>query len=180
MLCSGVSRDVKVRSTTFLFTLPSTGGSFLGGGGSGIACPGFSVLRFRREFLSRMWTTKGNRAWMHDLARFGMDADRGRPQPMITYAILLRNSQPGKVHGKPGQAIPLPPPPKKLPPVRPPINITFQAELLLRKPIFAFPIFFYFPPYLSPAPCRYILQRWGYFPQMQPKQTVYIFYSKEG
>ena len=49
---------------------------------------------------------------MHGLARFGMDADRGRPQPVITYAILLRNSQPEKVHGKPGQAIPLPPPPK--------------------------------------------------------------------
>ncbi len=31
------------------------------GGGSGIACPGFSVLRFRREFLSRMRISKGNR-----------------------------------------------------------------------------------------------------------------------
>ena len=100
------------------------------GGGSGIACPGFSVLRFRREFLSRMRIPKGNWTRMSSLARFGMDADRGRPQPMITCAILLRNSQPKKVHGKPGQAIPLPPPPKKLPPVRPPLNTTFQAELL--------------------------------------------------
>ena len=99
------------------------------GGGSGNACPGFSVLRFRREFLSRMRIPKGNRTRRSGLARFGMDADRGRPQPMITCAILLRNPQLEKVHGKPGQAIPLPPPSKKLPPVRPPINITFQAEL---------------------------------------------------
>ena len=106
----------------------------MGGGGRGIACPGFSVLRFRREFLSRMRIPKGNRTRMSGLARFGMDADRGRPQPMVTCTILLRNSQPEKVHGKPGQAIPLPPPPKKLPPVRPPINITFQAELLRQKP----------------------------------------------
>ena len=99
----------------------------MGGGGSGIACPGFSVLRFRREFLSRMRTPKGNRTRRSGLARFGMDADRGRPQPVITYAILLRNSQPEKVHGKPGQAIPLPPPRKKILPVRPPppTNITF-------------------------------------------------------
>ena len=102
----------------------------MGGGSSGIACPGFSVLRFRREFLSRMRIPKGNRTRMSGLARFGMDADRGRPQLMITFLILLRNSQPKKVHGKPGQAIPLLPPPKKLPPVRPPTNITFQAELL--------------------------------------------------
>ena len=34
----------------------------------------FSVLRFRREFLSRMRTLKGNRARMHGLARCGMDA----------------------------------------------------------------------------------------------------------
>ena len=51
----------------------------MGGGGSGIACPGFSVLRFRREFLSRMRIPKGNRTRMSGLARFGMDADRGRP-----------------------------------------------------------------------------------------------------
>ena len=78
---------------------------------------------------------KGNRARMHGLARFGMDADRGRPQPVITYAILLRNSQPEKAHGKPGQAIPLPPPRKKIPPVRPPppTNITFQAEILYQR-----------------------------------------------
>ena len=66
----------------------------MGGGGSGIACPGFSVLRFRREFLSRMRIPKGNRTRRSGLARFGMDADRGRPQPMITCAILLRNPQP--------------------------------------------------------------------------------------
>ncbi len=58
----------------FPFTLPSTGGIFLRGGGSGIACPGFSVLRFRREFLSRMRILKGNRAGMHGLARCGKDA----------------------------------------------------------------------------------------------------------
>ncbi len=101
----------------------------MGDCGSGIACPGFSVLRFRREFLSRMRKPKGNRARMHGLARFGMDADRGRPQPVITFPILLRNPQPEKAHEKPEQAIPLPQSPKKLPPVRPPINITFQAEL---------------------------------------------------
>ena len=33
----------------------------MGDCGSGIACPGFSVLRFRREFLSRMRKPKGNR-----------------------------------------------------------------------------------------------------------------------
>ena len=64
------------------------------GDGSGIACPVFSVLRFWREFLSRMRKPKGNRTRRSGLARFGMDADRGRPQPVITYAILLRNSQP--------------------------------------------------------------------------------------
>ena len=74
-----VERLMQCHIIAFLFPLPSTGGSFLGGSGSGIACPGFSVLRFRREFLSRMWTLEGNRAWMHGLARFGMDADRGRP-----------------------------------------------------------------------------------------------------
>ena len=41
----------------------------------------------------------------------------GVPQPVKTYAILLRNSQPEKVHGKPGQALPLPPSRKKIPPV---------------------------------------------------------------
>jgi len=49
----------------------------------------------------------------------------GVPQPVKTYAILLRNSQPEKVHGKPGQAIPLPPTRKIIPSVRP---------HLLRKP----------------------------------------------
>ena len=44
----------------------------------------------------------------------------GVPQLVEACAILLRNSQPEKVHGKPGQAIPLPPPRKKIPPVRPP------------------------------------------------------------
>ncbi len=76
------------------------------GGGSGIACPGFSVLRFRREFLSRMRIPKGNRTRRSGLARFGMDADRGRPQPMITCAILLRNPQLEKVHGKSGTGNP--------------------------------------------------------------------------
>ena len=39
---SGFCRLSKnVMPITFLFTLPSTGGSFLRGGGSGIACPGF-------------------------------------------------------------------------------------------------------------------------------------------
>ena len=47
--------------------------------GSGIARPGFSVLRFRREFLSRIRIPKGNRAWMHGLVRLGTDADGGRP-----------------------------------------------------------------------------------------------------
>ena len=62
------------RIITFLSTLPSMGGIFLRDGGSRSACPGFSVLRFRREFLSRMRTLKGNRARMHGLARCGMDA----------------------------------------------------------------------------------------------------------
>ncbi len=44
----------------------------------------------------------------------------GVPQPVKTYAILLRNSQPEKAHGKPGQALPLPPSRKKIPPGRPP------------------------------------------------------------
>ena len=56
-----------------------TGGSFLEGGGSGIACPGFPCFVSGGVFLNRMRTHKGNRAWMPDLARFGMDADRGRP-----------------------------------------------------------------------------------------------------
>ena len=105
------------------------GREFFGGRRQRECLSRFSVLRFRREFLSRMRIPKGNRTRRSGLARFGMDADRGRPQPMITCAILLRNPQLEKVHGKPGQAIPLPPPSKKLPPVRPPINITFQAEL---------------------------------------------------
>ena len=40
-------------------TRSSTGGRILGGNGRGIACPGFSVLRFRREFLSKMRIPKG-------------------------------------------------------------------------------------------------------------------------
>ncbi len=55
----------------------------------------------------------------------------GVPQPVEACAILLRNSQPEKAHGKPGQALPLPPLRKEFPPVRPLPNITFQAELLL-------------------------------------------------
>ena len=48
---------------------------------------------------------------------------------METYAILLRNSQSEKVHGKPGHAIPPLPPRKIITPVRPPtqrsaLNIT--------------------------------------------------------
>ena len=43
----------------------------------------------------------------------------GVPQSVKIYAILLRNPQPEKVHGKPGHAIPLPPSRKKIPPVRP-------------------------------------------------------------
>ena len=43
----------------------------------------------------------------------------GVPQPVKTYAILLRNSQPEKAHGKPGQALRPPPSRKKsLPCVR--------------------------------------------------------------
>ena len=53
----------------------------------------------------------------------------GVPQPVRTYAILLRNSQPEKVHGKPGQALPLPPSRKKIPPGRPPPH-NIQVELL--------------------------------------------------
>ena len=52
----------------------------------------------------------------------------GVPPPEKTYAILLRNSQPEKVHGKPGQALPLPPSRKKIPPVRPPLNTTFRLN----------------------------------------------------
>ncbi len=52
----------------------------------------------------------------------------GVPQPEKTYAILLRNSQPEKVHGKPGQALPLPPSRKKIPPVRPPLNTAFRLN----------------------------------------------------
>ena len=44
-------------------------------------------------FLNRMRIPKGNRAWMPDLARFGMDADRGRPQPVITCPILFRKTR---------------------------------------------------------------------------------------
>ena len=55
---------------------------------------------------------------------------KGVPQPVEACAILLRNSQPEKAHGKPGQALPLPPLRKEFPPVRPLPNITFQAELL--------------------------------------------------
>ena len=39
----------------------------------------------------------------------------GVPQPVKTYAILLRNSQPEKVHGKPGHAIPAAAAPKNNP-----------------------------------------------------------------
>lgn len=35
----------------------------------------FSVLRFWREFLGKIQIPDGTRAWMHGLARFGMDAD---------------------------------------------------------------------------------------------------------
>ena len=52
----------------------------------------------------------------------------GVPPPEKTYAILLRNSRPEKVHGKPGQALPLPPSRKKIPPVRPPLNTTFRLN----------------------------------------------------
>ena len=52
------------------------------------------------------------------------------PQLVKTYAILLRNSQPEKVHGKPGHATLLPPSRKTIPPLRPPPNTTFQAALL--------------------------------------------------
>jgi len=38
----------------FPLTLPSTGGIFLRGGGSGIACPGFPCTFSGWEFLSRM------------------------------------------------------------------------------------------------------------------------------
>ncbi len=51
----------------------------------------------------------------------------GVPQPVKTYAILLRNSQPKKVHGKPGQAIPLPPPNNSRPCVRIRIPIPMQS-----------------------------------------------------
>jgi len=47
-------QKIQRRITAFPFILPSTEGIILRVGGSGIACPGFSVLRFRREFLSRM------------------------------------------------------------------------------------------------------------------------------
>ncbi len=40
----------------------------------------------RGKFLNRMWIPQGNRAWMPDLARFGMEADRGRPVAGETFA----------------------------------------------------------------------------------------------
>ena len=53
---------------------PAWVGVFLRGGGNGIACSGFSVLRFRRRFLSRMQTPRGKWAGMPISVRGGKDA----------------------------------------------------------------------------------------------------------
>ena len=55
---------------------------------------------------------------MPDLARFGMDADRGRSAACENLSQSVLKNPPEKVHGKPGHAIPLPPSRKKIPPVR--------------------------------------------------------------
>jgi len=52
----------------------------------------------------------------------------GVPPPVKTCAILLRNFQPEKAHGKPGQVLPLPPSRKKIPLVRPPLNTAFRLN----------------------------------------------------
>ena len=53
---------------------PARAWVFLVAVSSATACPGFSVLRFRRRFLSRMQTPKGKWAWMPISVRGGMDA----------------------------------------------------------------------------------------------------------
>ena len=53
--------------------------SEVGAEAAGLPVPDFPCFVSGGVFLNRMRTHKGNRAWMPDLARFGMDADRGRP-----------------------------------------------------------------------------------------------------
>ena len=62
------------------------------------------------------------------------------PWPVKTYAILLRNSQPEKVHGKPGHAIPLPPSRKKIPPWRPPLYFSYDTNVSLSFTSSVFPV----------------------------------------
>ena len=89
----------------------------MGDGGSGIAHPGFPCTYFGWEFLSRM-------VWFPQAAGRPLSAsmpNRAKPDLLVRFPlgirILLRNSRRKRSTENPGQAIPLSPPPKKLPPV---------------------------------------------------------------
>ena len=87
------------------------------GGGSGIACPGFPCTYFGWEFLSRMaqTVTGCGRPLSASVP------NRAKPDILVRFSlgirILLRNSRRKRSTENPGQAIPLPPPSKDLPPV---------------------------------------------------------------
>ena len=92
-------------------------GVFLRGSGSGMACPGFPCTFFGWRFLSRMRkciTSYGRpqAASMPHRTEMGIHAHFP-----LGVCILLRNSRRKRSTENPGQAIPLPPPRKILPPV---------------------------------------------------------------
>ena len=73
-----LSKNVMPYHSIFLL-YPAREGVFWGAAAGGLPVPDFPCFVSGGVFLNRMRTHKGNRAWMPDLARFGMDADRGRP-----------------------------------------------------------------------------------------------------
>ena len=71
------SADVRNEFSNTLY--PAWEGVFWGAAAAAVPVPDFPCFVFGGVFLNRMRTPKENRARMPDLARFGKDADRGRP-----------------------------------------------------------------------------------------------------
>ena len=149
-----------------MFVGGRTGGSFLRGGGSGIACPGFPCTFFGWEFLSRM------RKVIIGCGRplSASMPNRAKPDILVRFPlgirILLRNSRRKRSTENPGQAIPLPPPRKILPPVLGKNGvIRYPFFDIQQKPGVQPPARFL--PALLCFPCRHLFKtcfkKWWYF-----------------
>ena len=100
-------------------------------GSSGTACPGFSVLRFRRRFLSRMWTPKGNGQgcpFQSDAAWMPLEDDRSLSH---TFSFCLETSSRKKCTENRDRQFRCCRLLKKLTHGHPPPNITFRLNCYL-------------------------------------------------